>query len=150
MAVITPRTVKDPTTALNNWKTRVANSGQAWATGYANPRRDPFKAAAAAVQNWQQSVSSQAAAAAFVKGLGNVEESSVLMTVNGPGMLKYTQSPQAKSAKAAAFFNVFIPKLQGIVSRLDTSNPRGPRGSAQNISRLTSYIQSVAATRNQN
>lgn len=147
---ITPRAVKDPATALSNWKSGVAASGQKWANGYANPRRDPFQAAAQSVSVWQAAVASPAAATAYVSGLNSVDETAVMQTVNGPGMSKYTQSPNAKSAKATAFFNTFLPKLGNIVSNLDRTNPRGPRGSAQNITRLTSYLQSVAQTRGSN
>lgn len=150
MAGITPRAIATPATALANWQKGVSGAGQKWATGYQNPRRDPFASAAAAVANWQQAVSSPAAAAAFVSGLSNVNQAAVVATVTGPGMTKYTSSATNKPAKAQAFFSTFLPKLSNIVTQLNNSNPKGPRGSAQNLTRLTTYIQAVAATRGTN
>jgi hypothetical protein len=144
---LTIRTTKSPATAIANWTAGVQRSGSKWSAGVLSPKRDPFQAAAASVGNWVAAVSSQAAQNAFVSGLQNVDINAFTATVNGSGQQKYVAAATTKTAKETAFMNSFLPQLDNITSNLNRTNPRGPRGSAQNITRLTSYLQQVAALR---
>ena len=144
---LTIRTTTSPATAVANWQAGVQRSGGKWTAGVLAPKRDPFATAAASVSNWQAAVSSPAAASAFVSGLQNVNQAAFTATVQGSGQQKYVASATTKTAKETAFMNAFLPQLDNIVTNLGRSNPRGPRGSAQNITRLTSYLQQVSALR---
>ena len=141
------RTTKTPAQAVAAWTAGEQRSGTKWSTGVLSPKRDPFQAAAASVSNWVAAVSSQSAQNAFVKGLQNVDVTAFTATVNGSGQQKYVASATTKTSKETAFMNAFLPQLDSIVSNLNRSNPRQPRGSAGNIARLTSYLQSVSALR---
>jgi hypothetical protein len=144
---LTIRTTTSPATAIANWTAGVQRSGAKWTSGVLSPKRDPFATAAASVSNWQAAVSSQAAATAFVSGLQNVNITAFTATVQGSGQQKYVASATTKTSKETAFMNAFLPQLDSITSNLNRTNPRGPRGSAQNITRLTSYLQQVSALR---
>lgn len=147
---IQPRVVRDPTTATQNWTKGVTQSGAKWADGYAHPSRNPFDPSVIDPEAWQAGVSNPNAMASYERNLAAVNQDQVLATVNGVGMQKYTASGTQKTSKVARFQSVFLPKLGTILQNLNSSNPPGPRGSAQNISRLTVYLQQVAATRGTN
>jgi predicted Zn-dependent protease len=144
---LTIRQTKTPAQAVANWTAGVQRSGTKWSTGVLSPKRDPFQAAAASVSNWVAAVSSQAAQNNFVKGLQNVDVTAFTATVTGSGQQKYVASATTKTSKETAFMNAFLPQLDSITNNLNRTNPRGPRGSAQNITRLTSYLQQVSALR---
>jgi hypothetical protein len=137
----------DPSKWAGSWGAGVGRSGQKWAADYIAAGPAIFQKAAASVNNWQLAVSSQLAANAFVKGLSNVNFAQVTATVNGAGLQKYTSSGTTKQAKYSSFAQVFGPKLQQIVANLP---PRGPRGSAENRTRLNQLLDQVAATRGTN
>ena len=139
--------IKDPSKWAGNWGTGVTRSGDTWSAGYLAAGSSIFTKAAASVSDWQNSVASQAAAAAYVKGLSNVNLSQVTATVQGSGKTKYTSSGTTKQANYSAFASNFGPKLQSIVNQLPA---RGPRGSAQNRTRLTMLLDAVQATRGSN
>jgi hypothetical protein len=144
---LTIKTQTSPATAIANWSAGVQRSGAKWSTNVISPSRDPFATAAASVGVWQTAVSSQASANAYVKGLNNVNIPQFIATVQGAGQQKYVASATTKVAKETAFMNAFLPQLDTITNNLNRTNPRGPRGSAQNITRLTTYLQQVAALR---
>jgi hypothetical protein len=141
------KTQTSPAQAVAAWSAGVGRSGTAWSTGVLNPKRDPFASAAASVQSWQQAVSSPAAANAYVSGLQNVNIAQFSAVVQSSGMQKYVSSSTTKTAKVTAFMNAFLPQLDSITANLNRTNPKGPRGSAQNITRLNTYLQQVAALR---
>lgn len=129
------------------WQKGVQSAGTSWTNGVLRTATTFAQAAIANVNNWQQAVSSTAAANAYVKGLQNINQTAFTATVQGAGVAKYTGSATAKPQKVQAFFNAFLPQLDNIVNNLNKSNPRGPRGSAQNDTRLMAYIQQIKALR---
>jgi hypothetical protein len=139
--------IQDPSKWAGSWGTGVGRSGDKWATQYVAAGPAIFQKAAAAVGDWQAAVSSQMAADAFTRGLNAVNFAQVQATVTGAGKTKYTSSGSTKQAKYAAFAQIFGPKLQMIVTNLP---PRGPRGSAQNRTRLNQLLDAVQATRGTN
>lgn len=139
--------ITDPSKWAGAWGTRVGQSGDKWSANYVAAGPAIFSKAAAAVSDWQSAVSSQLAADAFVRGLNAVNFQQVQATVVGAGKTKYTSSGSTKQAKFASFAQIFGPKLQMIVSNLP---PRGPRGSAQNRTRLNQLLDQVQATRGTN
>lgn len=141
-------TVTDPATALANWSKYAAGAATKWRDKVLTPRRDPFQAAKAAVGFWQQQVSSADAAAAYTRGLDNVNIAEFTATVNGAGMANYSNGVRTKTSKMGAFLNVFLPKLGNIVSNLDRTNPRGDFNA--NMARLNAYAAAVHGTKGQN
>lgn len=139
--------VTDPSKWGASWGAGVAASGSKWAAGYIAAGPSIFQKGAAAVGNWQAGVAAPTAATAYVAGLQNVNFATVTATVNGPGQGKYTSAGSLKQANYQSFAQIFGPKLQTIVNNLP---PRGPRGSAQNRTRLNQLLDQVQATRGQN
>ena len=139
--------ITDPSKWAGSWGAGVQRSGDKWAADYVAAGPAIFQKAAASVGTWQQAVASQMAADAFVAGLNNVNFSQVTATVQGAGKMKYTSSGSTKQAKYVAFAQIFGPKLANIVANLP---PRGPRGSAQNRTRLNQLLDQVQATRGTN
>jgi len=139
--------MKDPSKWGAAWGAGVAASGAKWSAGYIAAGPAIFQKAAAAVGNWQAGVAAPIAATRFVAGLQAVNFSTVTATVNGSGQGKYTSSGSTKQAGYTAFAGIFGPKLANIVANLP---PRGPRGSAQNRTRLNQLLDQVAATRGMN
>lgn len=145
---ITPRTVKDATTATANWGSAIAASAGKWAAGYANPSRNPFDANVINPDAWQAGVSTPQAKALYKKNMAGVNQDVVLATVNGPGKQKYAAAGQNKTGKVQAFMQTFLPKLGTILQNLNQTNPKGPRGT--NRARLNAYLDAVEATRGTN
>lgn len=139
--------IADPSKWAGNWGAGVGRSGDKWSTGYIAAGPGIFSKAADSVADWQAAVASAMAADNFVAGLRKVNFTQVQATVQGAGKTKYTSAGSTKQAKYSAFASVFGPKLANIVSALP---PRGPRGSAQNRTRLNQLLDQVAATRGSN
>lgn len=140
----------DPSKWGANWGAGVRNASSKWSANLNAVVSTIGAKAAAATPNWQSAVSSQQAAAAYQRGVSNFDQAAFTATVNGAGQQKYSASGTTKVASYQNFAAVFGPKLQSIVSSINSSNPRGPRGSAQNRARLNSYLDAVAATRGSN
>ena len=145
---IQTRVIRDPATGSSNWGSGVTSSGNKWADGYAHPSRNPFDPNVIDPDAWQAGVSTAAAKASYAKNLAGVNQDQVLATVNGAGKTKYTASGTTKVSNYTAFATVFYPKLSSIISNLNVTNPKGPRGT--NLDRLITYIQAVQATRGTN
>ena len=139
--------ITDPSKWAGAWGTRVGQSGDKWAGNYVAAGPAIFQKAADSVGTWQAAVASQLAADRFQTGLRNVNFAQVQATVTGAGKMKYTSAGSTKQAKYAAFAQIFGPKLSSIVQNLP---PRGPRGSAQNRTRLNQLLDNVQATRGTN
>lgn len=140
----------DPSKWGANWGTGVRSAAPKWSANLNAVVSTIGAKAAAASPNWQSAVASPQALSAYQKGVSNFDQTAFVTTVNGAGQQKYSASGTTKVAAYQNFASVFGPKLQSIVSSLNSSNPRGPRGSAQNRARLNSYLDSVAATRGTN
>jgi hypothetical protein len=139
--------VANPSNWAGAWGAGVQKSGAKWSANYIAAGPAIFQKAAASVSVWQQAVASAQAATAFVAGLNKVNFQQVTATVQGAGMTKYTSAGTTKQASYAAFAQIFGPKLSSIVAGLPA---RGPRGSAENRTRLTLLLDAVQATRGQN
>lgn len=144
------RSVKTAAQAVQNWTRGVQSSGDKWADGYLHPKRDPFSPNNIDPDAWQAGVSTQAAKDGYANGMANVDTTQLTATVNGAGKSKFTAAATTKTNKVQNFQSQFLPKLGNILQSLDSSAPKGPRGSAQNRTRLNNYLDMVAATRGQN
>lgn len=134
----------DPTKWAGNWGAGVGRSGTKWSANYVAAGPAIFQKAAASVTTWQSQVASAQAASAFVKGLNAVNFTQVTAVVNGAGQSKYTTSGTTKQAGYATFANVAGSKWPAILSSLP---PRGPRGSAENQTRMAQWSAQLIATR---
>jgi hypothetical protein len=139
-----------PQSATANWGTKVGQAGATWSKGLIAAAPTIFNPANIKPQNWVAGVQNPQAAIDYASGMAATNQAQFATVVNGAGQTKFTSSGTTKQAKMLAFQTSFLPKLGNIIQSLNQSNPRGPRGSAQNITRVTAYLQSVAATRGQN
>lgn len=145
---IQTRVIRDPSTGTANWTGGVSSAGSKWADGYAHPSRNPFDPTVINPDAWQAGVSTDAAKQKYRTNLANVNQDQVLATVNGAGKTKYTSSGSTKASNYSKFATAFYPKLSSIISNLNQSMPKGPRGT--NLDRLVAYIQAVQQTRGTN
>lgn len=136
--------------AVAAWGAGVGKSGPKWSAGFLAAAPSVFNPANVKPQNWVEGVQNPQAAIDYAKGMAAVNMQQLTTVVNSSGQSKYTSSGTNKQSKMTAFMTTFIPKLGNILTALNQSSPRGPRGSAQNITRLTNYLSAVAATRGQN
>ncbi len=144
---LTTRTVKTAQAATDKWGSKVAAAGLDWSDGLLHPKRDPFNPANINGAGWQAGVSTAEALALYSAGMAAVDTAVYAATVNGAGRGKYTASGSTKKGKVFSFQQAFLPRLGSILSNLDSTAPRGPRGSAQNRTRLNTYLDGVASTR---
>lgn len=142
--------IKSPTDGVKRWGTGVQNGGVDWATNYLAVANDTFSDAKVNPEAWQAGVSDPDAATRYHDGMVSVDKAQLNTTVNGAGKIKFQAAGTAKTTKYLAFANIFYPKLNNIRQNLDSTSPRGRRGSPQNRSRLNAYLDMVAATRGQN
>lgn len=140
----------NPQSATAAWGKGVGSAGSKWSGGYLAAAPNVFSAQNVKPQNWQAGVSDPGAAARYQKGMTSVNMSQLATVVNSSGQSKYTTSGTNKQAKMATFMGNFLPKLSNILSSVNSSAPRGPRGSVENRTRLNNYLDMVAATRGQN
>jgi hypothetical protein len=145
---IQPRTVTDATTAAANWSKGVGAAGNKWADNYAHPSRNPFDPSVINPQAWQDGVSTDAAKSKYARKMAGVNQDMVLATVNGAGKNKYTSAATTRAPNVSTFMGKFIPQISSIVQNVNSTTPRGPRGSAQNLQRMNSVVAAIAALRN--
>lgn len=96
---ITPRKIKDPTTATNHWKDGTANAAPRWLDGFLNPRQSPKAAALASNAAWKAGVSRASAADLYHKGVSGIDENEMAQHAVDVGMTAYQNGTQARVAK---------------------------------------------------
>jgi hypothetical protein len=106
--------------------------------------------AAAAAPIWQAAVADPKAASAYAAGERSFDQAAAIATINGAGRTKYTASGSTKQAAYASFVSIYAPKLAAEVSSLNSSTPRGARGSAQNQQRMIAFNNWIISTHGTN
>ena len=140
----------DPSKWTGNWGTKVAASGPSWSAGMVAAVPTMGAKAAAAAPIWQAAVADPAAALAYAAGERNFDQAAAIATINGAGRTKYTAAGTTKQAAYASFVSIFAPKLSSEINSLNSSTPRGPRGSAQNQQRMIAFNNWIISTHGTN
>ena len=141
--------IVDPSKWTGNWGNKVAQAGPQWSSGMVAAVPTMGAKAAAAAPIWQQAVADPKAAAAYADGERNFDQAAAIATINGAGRTKYTAAGSTKQAGYSTFVTQYAPKLTTELSTLNSSNPRGPRGSDQNTARMIAFntwIKSIRGT----
>lgn len=122
----------DPTSMATNWSAGIARSGDKWAKGFANPRRDPRAAAAAASGTWAQNTA--AAVDRYRQNVGNYDADAAIANANNVGKGRYSQAGTQKAAKfqkkAAALASAIQAGLAAIPQDRSTYQARKARADA--------------------
>jgi ABC-type enterobactin transport system permease subunit len=140
----------DPSKWTGNWGSGVRSSGVKWSSGMVAAVPTMGAKAAAAAPIWQAAVADPAAARAYADGERNFDQTAAIATINGAGQTKYTAAGTTKQAGYASFVSIYAPKLSSQLSTLNSTSPRGPRGSAQNQQRMIAFNNWIISTRGTN
>lgn len=133
------RTIKDPTTALNRYKSGVGSAAPAWLDGVLHPRRGDFRLKGAAAENlWFANLQAAHTQNRYSKNLQKVTDAEYENAVQTYGQNNYQTQATAKSDHWGAFYNKFAPVLEATIKSLP---PRGTK--AQNRARLNAYLDSL-------
>lgn len=138
--------MKTPAQAAANYGTNggSATSASLWAGNWSTQIPKMKTRAAAQVQFWQNQVSTQKAADAFVAGVNDFDATAATTKANGAGKSSFQAGVQtAAKGRYLAFAGEFIPAVASIVSTLDRTNPRGDK--TQNRARLNAYLDALEA-----
>jgi len=139
----------NPQTATANWGKKVAAAGATWSAGYLAAAPNVFNPANIKPDRWQQGVSNPNAMNKYAKNMAAVNMQQLTAVVNSSGQSKFTTSGTNKQAKMLAFQSAFLPVLSNVLQSLNQSNPRGPRGSAENKARSNMYFDMLTAKQGQ-
>lgn len=140
---LSTRTVRDPATALADYKAGVGGAGAKWLDGAQHPRADFRTAAVAAKAAWFNGCQAANAADSFAKNIAKVTDAFYNTAISTYGQSNYTTQTVAKADKWGTFYTNFQPFLAATIQSLDKSNPRG--GYAANKARLTAYLDTLHA-----
>lgn len=132
--------IKSLTNSSDKWTRRAAVAGPDYESGVRSPRRDWAEAALAAENNYKAGVVSAAQAGKFGRG------------VKAAGTARWQESALAKGPNRFSegvilskdrWEKGFAPSHEAI-TRLNLP-PRGPKGSPQNLQRVTAVAQALRA-----
>lgn len=135
-----PTQVKDISTIAAKWSQRANAAGADYSNGVKTTTKDWAGLTAAAALSWEQGVSNAVANKRFANGVNKAGTSKWQSAASTIGAQRY---PQGVSGAAAAYSAGFAPSLAVIASI--TPPPRSPRGSPNNIQRVSIYADALHA-----
>lgn len=128
MSIVT----KDLNSIASKWSQRAQAAGADYTAGVKNPRRDWGQNTAGSADSYSAGVSQAVADGRFAKGVLAAGTAKWQSNAISKGAVRY---PQGVAAAQPAFMSGFGPYLQ-VLSGL-TLPPRSPRGSPNNLNRVS-------------
>lgn len=142
MATITPTNNVNATTMASNWGKGVSANAAKWLNKYLNPKR-LFNANPAQSQaDWVAGVTAAQANNRYQNGLANADLTAAANNASQYGVNNYAQSGTSKAYKFAAKTNALAAAINAAVQAADAT-PRGPSGSQANITRMTTFANTM-------
>ncbi|MGH9770106.1 MAG: hypothetical protein ACRD4Q_00150 [Candidatus Acidiferrales bacterium] len=135
-----PITTKDINTIASKWSTRAQAAGADYTAGVKNPSTDWAQATAAAATSWGQGVSQAVSDGRFAKGVAAAGTQTWQNNAVSKGATRY---PQGVASGQSAYQTGFAPFLQTIQNL--NLPPRSPRGSPNNIQRVSAIDSALHA-----
>jgi len=137
--------MKTAAIAATRYGANAAAAAPQWATGFVAAIPEMLTAAIAATPEWQAAVATARAAAAFKAGLTRAQGKIAAITTkaNGAGQASYRAGVTAAAGPGGdylAFIGPFLTAAAAEVSTLNSSNPRGAKGSPQNVQRMVAWV----------
>lgn len=142
MATITPTNNVNPTTMAANWGKGVTANAQKWLNKYLNPKRlfnsNPQQSQA----DWVAGVTNAQATNRYMNGLANADLTAAANNASQYGVTNYAQSGTSKAYKFTAKTVALASAINSAVQAADAT-PRGPSGSQANITRMTTFANTM-------
>lgn len=135
-----PITTKDINSIASKWSTRAQAAGADYTAGVKNPSTDWATATAQAADSWGQGVSQAVSDGRFAKGVSAAGTSKWQTGATTKGATRY---PQGVASGQSNYSNGFTPYLQ-VIQNLNLP-PRSPRGSPNNIQRVSAIDSALHA-----
>lgn len=142
MATITPTTSVNATTMAANWGKGVSANAQKWLNKYLNPRRMFNADPAGAQASWVAGVQEAQAVNRYQTGMANADVTAAANNASQYGVNNYATSGTSKAYKFAAKTNNLASAINSSVNATNAT-PRGPAGSQANITRMTTFAQTM-------
>lgn len=129
---------KDIGTIASKWSTRAQAAGPDYSAGVKSTTKDWAGLTVAASDNFAAGVSQAVADGRFAKGVTAAGTQKWQAAASGKGAQRY---PSGVAAGAPAFSNGFAPFLQ-VIQNVNLP-PRSPRGSPNNIQRVSAIATAL-------
>lgn len=115
---ITPRKIKDATTATQHWQEGTSGAGGRWLDGFLHPRQSPKAAALAANPAWKAGVTAAVAADKFAKGVAAIDENEMAQHATDVGQSAYVSGTAARVAKFGRKIAKVIQAESGLIDKV--------------------------------
>ena len=136
--------MKSASQSVSKWSNRAGGASQDYLDGAQSTPKDQAAAAIAAKSNYVAGLQASFAADSFSKGLQRSGKSGWLAGVNEKGASNYPSG--VSSASAASKYTVNSGRFDS-ARNAASGVPRGPRGSAQNLNRVTAVVNALRAAK---
>ncbi len=136
--------MKSANEAVLKWANRAGSAGGDYTQGAQTTDKDQAQRAIAAKANYQQALTESFSRDAFSKGLQKSGKSGWLAGVMEKGANNYSTGVTADSSRSKYVTN--SSRYDAARKAADTL-PRGPRGSAQNLNRVSAVMNSLRAVK---
>jgi hypothetical protein len=131
---------KDITTIAAKWSTRAQAAGPDYTAGVKTTTKDWAGLTTAAAPNWSQGVSEAVSSGRFAKGVTAAGTDKWRNAASGKGAQRYPTGVAAGGPAYNAGFNPFLTTIQNV-----NLPPRSPRGSPNNIQRVSAIADALHA-----
>jgi len=136
--------MKNASTAVTKWQTRAGMASADYSAGAAATDKDQAARAIAAKGNYAAGIQESIAAGRYEKGLSKSGKQGWLDGVTEKGAQNYSTGVSADRSRSKYLEN--SGKYDNARKAAD-SLPRGPRGSAQNLNRVTAVANALRAAK---
>ena len=130
--------IKPLSRIASKWQRNAAAAGDSYREGVENPRRSWQAAAAGADQARRDGLAEADARDAFVKGVNEAGDNKWKKNATTLGPARFRQGNQNAEQEFSKGFNKFHGVIAGV-----TLPPRGPKGSPENINRVSAIAEAL-------
>jgi len=134
--------IKPISQSADKWMNRASGATGDYTTGVQTPRVSWQQASAAGEGNYKAGVTAAAAKGSYGKGVARAGDASWKKGATGKGPARYAEGVVLGKDDWVKGFNPFQTALQGL-----TLPPRQPKGSPQNIQRVSAVTTLLRSTR---
>ena len=99
--------------------TNAQAAGECWLAGVKKPRKEPLKAALAALGKYKSKMAAALASGSWEKGLAAADETAMYATIDALGAGVFTTGVGARKAKMTAAFTKLQPMLVALANTID-------------------------------
>lgn len=134
------KTTKDISSIASKWSTRAQAAGADYTAGVKNTNADWQAATAAAADSWGQGVAQAVSDGRFIKGVQAAGNSKWQTNAATKGATRYPQGVAGAQSAYSAGFSPYLAVMNSV-----QLPPRSPRGSPNNIQRVSAIASALHA-----